>query len=63
MQPGCGLLYPDGVAEYVARGLRMDTVPVQRISGRGAATVQKNDLYRREGKKMYYILFTLAIFT
>ncbi len=39
MQPGCGLLHAAGVAEYHPRGLRMVTVPVQGISGRGAAVV------------------------
>ncbi len=39
MQPGCGLLHAAGVAEYHPRGLRMVTVSVQGISGRGAAVV------------------------
>jgi hypothetical protein len=39
VQPGCWLLHAAGVAEYHPRGLRMVTVPVQGISGRGAAVV------------------------
>jgi hypothetical protein len=45
VQHRCGLLYPDGVAEYNSSGLRLGTVLVQRISGRGAVAAHVFVLY------------------
>jgi hypothetical protein len=42
VQPGRGLLHPDGLAEHNPCRLRLVPVPVQRVSGRDAAAALRN---------------------